>query len=153
MVPYEFIGSTHVSHDLPAWAGMAGKTRNASSLWPRRCATCLVRLGRSALTFAEYPADEGNRLVARVVNGAEKVRAERVGRRRGVTGHMVVTGVAGLIRWHLTERLLADEHAVVGNASHGLGTVPLRFFAVYGPTGPPASTSRPASRPRDRDLR
>jgi hypothetical protein len=76
VVPYEFIGSSHVSHDLPARAGVAGKTRNTGSLWPCRWATCLVRLGRSALTFAEYPADEGNRLVARVVNGAGKVRAE-----------------------------------------------------------------------------
>jgi hypothetical protein len=81
------------------------------------------------------------------------VRAEPGGRRRGVTGHMVITSAAGFIGSHLSDRLLADEHTVVGNASHELGTVPLRFFAVYGPTEPPASTSRPASRPRDRDLR
>jgi len=33
---------------------------------------------------------------------------------RGVTGHIVVTGCAGFIGSHLTDRLLADGHTVVG---------------------------------------
>ena len=37
-----------------------------------------------------------------------------MGKTEVVTGHMVVTGCAGFIGSHLTDRLLADGHTVVG---------------------------------------
>ena len=39
--------------------------------------------------------------------------------RAAVKGHMVVTGCAGFIGSHLTDRLLADGDTVVGNDSFG----------------------------------
>lgn len=77
-----------------------------------------VRLGVAfampGLTSVKFPADEHGRAVARVVNGAGEVRAERRGGRRGVRGHFVSAGAAGLIGSHLTDRLPAARHTVVG---------------------------------------
>lgn len=49
-----------------------------------------------------------------MVKGAAEVRAARGGRRRGVREHFVSTGAAGFIGSHLTDRLPADGHTVVG---------------------------------------